>query len=94
MLMGRASCPRCNSQAYLRGLQRINTEIIVVNLVCEKCHKIQLAGFTSVSALAHQEVVDKLLALRRSTTDLETIRRLDYKLELLKKNKRLNDLLL
>lgn len=91
-VMGYSTCPRCDSQAALRGLRRKNTDIIVITLACNKCHKHTVAGFTSVQSVAQEEVRKKLEAMKEVAKHPATIRRLDAKLKKLERIKALHDL--
>ena len=91
-VIGSGTCPRCGSVSRLRGLQRANTNIIVCHVTCNKCHYVQLSGFTSIQALAHEAVKDKLEKIRDQTDNPIVKLKIEHQLEMLEKKKKFEDL--
>lgn len=91
-VLGSGTCQRCGSQAKLRGLQRVNTKIIICHTCCPKCHLVQFTGFTSVNEVAYQAVKQKLEGLLANAQHPATKAVISKRLERLAQNKRFDDL--
>lgn len=85
-------CPRCNAQAVVRGLQRVNTQAIVCHITCSKCHLIRFCGFTSVESLIEAEAMKRLKKKRAQATRKVDQMRIDRKIQLLEERMKLHEL--
>lgn len=91
-ILGSGTCARCGSKSKLRGLQRVNTHIVVCHATCNKCHLVQFTGFTSVDELAYQAVKQKFEKLLEKSESPSVKAQISKNLEKLAANKELRDL--
>lgn len=91
--IGSETCPRCNAaNVALRALQRGETHILVVHLVCHKCHLVQYHGLTTIEnlELRSKEVKLERALARAKTKDMK--RAILAKLRAIEERRRVSEL--